>query len=668
MVKVGREMMSIRLFPPNGFILWVDFFKEECLMKKFLSIFMSLLLLICEVSTVPVLAVDNKVPDGYIGVYNIEDLYNIRFGLEKKYILMADIDMTDYVAEGGMFNSGIGWKPIGDNSSFFSGEFNGNYHTISGLVTSDNSQNYIGLFGKISGIVYDLTLSNFLINSSADYIGTLAGMCVNSQIHNISIKSLTINSSSLNVGGLFGSSVDSIVTNVSSSGEINIISDRQVVGSEEFSIGGIIGISQNSEIKKLSNATNINIDIDVQPYIYERFCSTTISCGGICGTETSPNITIIDCKNNGLILSDLHQSTSYYWSNGNKAFTNNISYISGIVGKSYGDITSCFNAGRIGSSSSGSYYATNETAGIVAKSYANISNSYNTGSIGSVQGVACGIATEGTVRKCINMGKITSGNHCSSITDGNIEQSYYLFGTASAGKYGVADTIDTAISLSETQINEQFFYHYLDFENIWFIDDEINHPQLVSNPESEHIHSYVAEIIESTCTEQGFTTYTCSRCKDSYIADYTPAKGHTEGEWKVTKQPTLTEEGEKTLYCKECGQVIKTEAIPKLTHGQVHSISVNDISLNYKSSKTLVPTVEVDEGVNYTVTYSSSNPKVATVDENGKVYGAKKGSTEITVTVTDEYGNTVSDTCKVNVTYAWWQWIIVIVLFGWIWY
>ena len=183
-------------------------------------------------------------------------------------------------------------------------------------------------------------------------------------------------------------------------------------------------------------------------------------------------------------------------------------------------------------------------------------------------------------------------------------------------------------------------------------------------------HDYKAVVTAPTCTEQGFTTYTCSRCMDSYIADYTPAKGHTDGEWKVTKQPTLTEEGEKTLYCKECGQVVKTEAIPRLTHGQVHSISVNDISLNYKSSKTLVPTVEVDEGVNYTVTYSSSNPKVATVDENGKVTATKKGSgsATITCTVTDEYGNIVSDTCKVNVTYAWWQWIIVIVLFGWIWY
>ena len=101
---------------------------------------------------------------------------------------------------------------------------------------------------------------------------------------------------------------------------------------------------------------------------------------------------------------------------------------------------------------------------------------------------------------------------------------------------------------------------------------------------------------------------------------------------------------------------------------EMPTVSVNDIGLNYKKSVALNPSVTVDENASYTVTYTSSNPSVARVDENGNVYGAKKGSTEITVTVTDEYGNTVSDTCKVNVTYAWWQWIIVIVLFGWIWY
>lgn len=128
-------------------------------------------------------------------------------------------------------------------------------------------------------------------------------------------------------------------------------------------------------------------------------------------------------------------------------------------------------------------------------------------------------------------------------------------------------------------------------------------------------------------------------------------------------------EGEKSLFCKDCGKVIKTESIPKLKPtGKVNSVKIDDITLNYKASATIKPTIKADDGVKYTVKYSSSNTKVATVDKNGKVYAAKRGTATITYTVTDSDGNTVQDTCKVTVKYTWWQWIIKIVLGGWAWY
>lgn len=102
--------------------------------------------------------------------------------------------------------------------------------------------------------------------------------------------------------------------------------------------------------------------------------------------------------------------------------------------------------------------------------------------------------------------------------------------------------------------------------------------------------------------------------------------------------------------------------------GKVKSVSVNDISMDYKSSAAVTPSISVDSGVEYTVVYSSSNADVVSIDSNGRLTTNGTGSATITVTVTDEYGNTVSDTCEVNVKYNWWQWIIVIVLFGWIWY
>ena len=103
---------------------------------------------------------------------------------------------------------------------------------------------------------------------------------------------------------------------------------------------------------------------------------------------------------------------------------------------------------------------------------------------------------------------------------------------------------------------------------------------------------------------------------------------------------------------------------------RVNSVKIDDISLNYKKSTTLKPTIKADDGVKYKVEYSTSNAKVATVDKNGKVTATKRGSgtATITCTVTDEFGNTVTDTCKVNVKLSFGQILIVYVLFGWIWY
>lgn len=100
----------------------------------------------------------------------------------------------------------------------------------------------------------------------------------------------------------------------------------------------------------------------------------------------------------------------------------------------------------------------------------------------------------------------------------------------------------------------------------------------------------------------------------------------------------------------------------------VKSIQIDNISISYKSSTMIKPAINADNGAIYVINYKSSNPKVASVDDNGKVTALKKGSATITCTVTDSNGNSVSDTCEVKVVYTWWQWLIKIVLFGWIWY
>ena len=42
-------------------------------------------------------------------------------------------------------------------------------------------------------------------------------------------------------------------------------------------------------------------------------------------------------------------------------------------------------------------------------------------------------------------------------------------------------------------------------------------------------HNYIPNVTEPTCTEQGYTTYICSLCGDTYVGDYTDPLGHNGG-------------------------------------------------------------------------------------------------------------------------------------------
>jgi len=102
--------------------------------------------------------------------------------------------------------------------------------------------------------------------------------------------------------------------------------------------------------------------------------------------------------------------------------------------------------------------------------------------------------------------------------------------------------------------------------------------------------------------------------------------------------------------------------------GKVNKVTIDDFTVLYKDPYKITPKVEVDENVEYTVTYASSDNDVVTVDKNGNVTTKDKGTATITVTVTDEFGNEVKDTCNVEVKLKWWQWLIWIFLWGWAWY
>ena len=62
---------------------------------------------------------------------------------------------------------------------------------------------------------------------------------------------------------------------------------------------------------------------------------------------------------------------------------------------------------------------------------------------------------------------------------------------------------------------------------IWYVTNFTEPKFYVIDPDNPvHTHSYTAVVTASTCTQGGFTTYTC-QCGDSYIADETDPTGHT---------------------------------------------------------------------------------------------------------------------------------------------
>ncbi len=88
-------------------------------------------------------------------------------------------------------------------------------------------------------------------------------------------------------------------------------------------------------------------------------------------------------------------------------------------------------------------------------------------------------------------------------------------------------------------------------------------------------HSYEAAVTAPTCTEDGFTTYTCTVCGDSYVDDTVEAMGHGWDEGTVTLEPTETEDGAKTYTCIRCEET-KTESIPATGEGESQDCQYGD--------------------------------------------------------------------------------------------
>ena len=75
---------------------------------------------------------------------------------------------------------------------------------------------------------------------------------------------------------------------------------------------------------------------------------------------------------------------------------------------------------------------------------------------------------------------------------------------------------------------------------------------------------YVEKIKEPTCTEEGYSTFTCSMCKSSYIDKKVEKLNHDIDSW-YEKAPTCTEDGITRYGCLDCDYTY-TEPAAALGH------------------------------------------------------------------------------------------------------
>ncbi len=98
--------------------------------------------------------------------------------------------------------------------------------------------------------------------------------------------------------------------------------------------------------------------------------------------------------------------------------------------------------------------------------------------------------------------------------------------------------------------------------------EEASEEELKEEPKEEPKEeepTYTSEITkEATCTEKGILTYT-SENGDSYTEEI-PMLEHVPGDWEVSKEPSLTKDGEKIKKCTVCGEILETQKIPAKTN------------------------------------------------------------------------------------------------------
>ena len=310
----------------------------------------------------------------------------------------------------------IEWEPIGTAYwNAYTGTFNGQGHTISGLYFNDSSAEDVGLFG---------------------YIGA------NGKISNVGVLDSYFKFNAKGGGGVCGENDRGVLQNCSNS--------STVIGKEDYdyvsNIGGVCG-DNSGTVRDCKNTGSV---------------SGYATIGGVCGYNEKGGI-IVNCFNEGTVSGTGHNVGGVCGDNirgtikscYNTASVSGRYDVGGVCGENYnGTITNCFNKGTV----SGTRNNVGGVCGYNDGTDGTIKSCYNTASV-SVSGQyyvggVCGYNYDGTITNCFNKGTVSGtgdyvGGVC-GINRNGITNCYYLSGTAKGGING-KDESDKAEKMSTEQ-------------------------------------------------------------------------------------------------------------------------------------------------------------------------------------------------------------------------
>ena len=182
-------------------------------------------------------------------IQTVEDLVNVKNDLSGTYYLQNDLDLSHYG----------NWVPIGnsrgensgDDANVFTGVFDGQGHSITGLTISDR-EGRTGLFDVVSGgcVIKNLHIEGN-INAKGDTVGILAGYLRNGTISCVSTSGKV--KGNAHTGGIVGACgywATSTIIDCYSTASV-----ESTAVSSNYGCGGIIGILQHTSSIKNCYAT-----------------------------------------------------------------------------------------------------------------------------------------------------------------------------------------------------------------------------------------------------------------------------------------------------------------------------------------------------------------------------------------------------------------------------